>query len=148
MGRIDTGAELDVLDALVAVAAAGTEYELGEVARVEGAELDVAEPTGTTMVAELEPSAMVVVTEEALDDDADVIEAAEDASLAELDDTEVIEAAEDVSDDGVADVTDETGVGGAVIDDTWDVVAVVPDAVVAEPAVVLVVDPEVLPVLW
>ncbi len=100
------------------------------------------------MVAELEPSAMVVVTEEALDDDAEIIEAAEDALLAELDDTEVIEAAEDVSDDGVADVTDETGVGGAVIDDTWDVVAVVPDAVVAEPAVVLVVDPEVLPVLW
>jgi len=107
---------------------------------------------------------MVEVTEEALDDDAEVIEAAvdaplaeldtevlaaaEDALLPELDNTEVIEAAEDVSDVGAAEVTDDTEVVGLVTDDTCDVVAVVTGAVVTEASVVVVVGPEVLLLLW
>lgn len=52
---MDVGAGAALLDDRPDVAAAGTEYVLGEVARVDGVAVDDAEPIGTTIVAELEP---------------------------------------------------------------------------------------------
>ena len=64
-------------------------------ASVEGVAVDVAEPTGTTIVAELDPNPTIVVDED--DEGAEVTETAEDVSAAEL----------TVSDAGTAEVSDE-----------------------------------------